>query len=586
MSTADPSVHELRHALSVPAPNDQTTVTRRRFLQAAAAGVGVGMVPTWMADAAAAVGGSTSGSGNGVVVLVVLDGGNDSLHMVPPVGLGAYHDARGDLAWSEANVHPLVGGRGLHPALSALKARYDQGDVAFIDGVGNGQRDLSHFSSMADHERGGGYDDFGRSGWVGRFLDQTDAGPYAAIAFGNRIPLLTMGHTRAAITLPRSIDRLPVIRDWAGPVDDAIGDWGQIPTGRGALADSIANSTASMFDTASALRPWYPTTSSGSNLDDELTLCARLVNAQIGSRVLTVRHGPYDSHTGLADMHGERMQELDQAIESFFVTLDDALADDVTLLCVSEFGRRVAANGGAGTDHGAGQTVVAVGKPVAGGFHGELPSLTSLTPEGNLTHDIDQRSIIATVLDRGLGADSAEILGSSFTHVDFIPAPVAPPDPIEETIDRIHIPVVPDALGRPLGADDAEVLRLLRAFLDREPDAAAANAALASRASGASMATIADSLGSSPEFTDRYGSLSDADFVEALHETLVGRSPTADEQRDLAVRLRSGNLTRSDVVRVLAGSAEYRRRFQYTTAPGWSAGSGARDVGVLARSSG
>ena len=593
MSSTDPSMHDLHLALSAPAPNDPTTVTRRRFLQAAAAGVGVSMLPTWLADAAAAGTGPAAGSsGTGTLVLVVLDGGNDGLHMVPPVELGAYHDARGNLAWSAADVHDLGNGRGLHPALSKLKARFDLGDVAIIDGVGNPQRDLSHFSSMADHHRGGSYESFGRTGWVGRYLDETAAGPYDAIAFGDRVPLLTTGQTRSAITLPRWHDRLPVVREWAGPLDDAIGDWSEIPTGRGDLADSIAAATSSMFDTAAVLRPWYPTSSTGSNLVDELTLCARLANASLGTRVLTVRHGPYDAHTGLADMHGERMTELDAAIEAFFANLDDAVADDVTLLCVSEFGRRVASNGGGGTDHGAGSVAVAVGRPVVGGFHGELPSLTSLTPDGNLTHDIDYRSIIATVVDRTLGADSASILGGTFPHVPFLgaPAPDPDPDPDPEPEPRddavAHIPVILGGATRIVDRGEADVLRLVRAFLAREPDPATADRALAAHASGARLSTIAGSLAESPEFQDRYGSLSDEDFVRSLHESLIGRAPTDDERRELVDRLGSGDLDRADVVVILSGSAEYRRRFQYTAKPGWSTASGARDVGVLARSSG
>lgn len=592
MRTTDPSMHELRVALSTPAPNDPTTVTRRRFLQAAAAGIGVGMMPSWMADAAAASGGT--GRGTGVVVLVVLDGGNDGLHMVPPVGLGAYHDARGDLAWSEQDVHLLTSDRGLHPALSNLKARFDRGDVAIIDGVGNPQRDLSHFSSMADHHRGGSYDSFGRTGWVGRFLDATEAGPYDAIAFGDRVPLLATGLSRAAITLPRSIDRLPVLREWAGPMDDAIGDWAMVPTGRGALADAIAGATAAMFDTADGLRPWYPTSSSGSNLEDELALCARLVNAQLGTRVLTVRHGPYDSHTGLADMHDERMRELDAAIEAFFVTLDDTVADEVTLLCVSEFGRRVATNGGGGTDHGAGNSAIAVGRPVVGGFHGELPSLTSLTPDGNLTHDIDYRSLVATVLDRSLGADSTEILGDTFPHVAFLAPTVQPVDLRDGSTDILSKSVGsgPELrhrrgeVGGPVTDEEAEVLRLVRAFVGREPDADEAEPALRALDAGASMASIAESLAASDEFRGRYGALSDTDFVSSLHETLVGRPATDAERRDLVRRLSSGSLDRAGAVVLVAGSAEYRRRFPYTARPGWSAGNGARGIGALARRAG
>ena len=573
--------------LSFPAPSDDLSLSRRRFLQLAAAGATVSAMPGWLADAAGASGpgaGAGTASGNGIVVLVILDGGCDGLHVVPPIADGAYHDAREQLAWSDRTALTLDDQRGLHPALSKLKTRYDAGDVAFIDGVGNPQRNLSHFSSMADLHRGGGDQAFTRTGWVGRYLDQTAADPLAAVALGTRVPLLVRGATRSAVTLPWKLDRVPARENWSMPMDEALTAWTGTTTGMGTLADHVADAAATTMSDADALRAAYTTADFSSSLSGELRLCAGLINAGVGSRVFVVRHAPYDAHNGQAVMYDKRLRELDDGIETFFSNLDAGMADDVTMLCVSEFGRRVAENGGGGTDHGSGNTAFAVGKPVLGGFHGTLPSLTSLTADGNLTHEIDQRSLVATVLDRVLGAESSEILGGSFPHVDFLGSPRAPADPRVEDIDLIHVPVVADVLGRPPTPDEADVLRLLRAFFGREPDGATAEATLQARATGASMASIADSLAATPEFDNRYGALSDIDFVEVLHQTLVGRSANQDEQRDLVARLESGALGRSDVVRMLSASAEYRSRFPYSAAPGWSPSGRARKVGVLARS--
>ena len=153
------------------------------------------MLPSWMADAAGA---APAAPGTGKLVYVMLDGGSDGLHMIPPVGQGAYHDARGSLALSAGAVLPLGSSRGFHPALRRLKARYDAGDVAIIDGVGNPARDLSHFSAMADHERGGATSTFGWTGWIGRYLDETATGPLHGIALGNRVPMLASGRSRSA----------------------------------------------------------------------------------------------------------------------------------------------------------------------------------------------------------------------------------------------------------------------------------------------------------------------------------------------------------------------------------------------------
>ena len=124
---------------TIAAPADgvdgPTLIARRRVLQAIAAGAAVTSLPSWLIDRAGAS--SDPASGQGTLVLVVMDGGNDGLHMVPPVGAGAYHDARGPIAHAPSSVLDLDGNRGFHPALSRLKNRFDAGDVAVIDGIGN-----------------------------------------------------------------------------------------------------------------------------------------------------------------------------------------------------------------------------------------------------------------------------------------------------------------------------------------------------------------------------------------------------------------------------------------------------------------
>jgi uncharacterized protein (DUF1501 family) len=75
----------------------------------------------------------------------------------------------------------------------------------------------------------------------------------------------------------------------------------------------------------------------------------------------------------------------------------------------SEFGRRVAANGGQGTDHGTSAPVFVAGNRVAGGFYGDQPSLTSLV-QGDLAVVVDFRDVYASMLEDVLGTDAGKIL--------------------------------------------------------------------------------------------------------------------------------------------------------------------------------
>ena len=573
MSATDPTMHELRAALSLPAPDDPDTVSRRRFLQATAAGIGVSMLPGWLADAAGAAP-TPAGGGPGTLVLVVLDGGCDGLHVAPPVGSGAYHDARGDLAFGAGEVHDIGGGRGLHPGLTRLKARWDAGNVAIIDGVGNARRDLSHFSAMADFQHGGPASQFSRTGWIGRFLDVSTGGPFEAIAIGDRIPLVAHGSTRSAITLPWKYEHVPYRRSWARPMDESIDLWDQSPTGHGSLADRVASATASMMASSDALRPSYTSGFSGAPLAGELQLCAKLINAGLGTRVLTVRHGPYDSHTNQETMLAARMAELDDGIERFFQTLSAEAAEDVTLVCISEFGRRVASNGGFGTDHGAGNLMMAVGSRVVGGLHGSLPSLTSLTRDGNLTHDIDYRSVFATILDDVLGVDHAGILGGQFDTVPFLegatppppPPPPPPPDPEPEPEPEPTPEPEPEPEpkpGRGRKQDPAPVPELP----DEEPSGPWPNRPKRWTRTSSGSGTVADgTVVTADGLSPTAAHPTDQQFLESTHRRLLGR------ELDAADRLRwigdgSTPLDRSEVLRWISSTKEFSRKFPFSVFP-------------------
>ena len=83
------------------------------------------------------------------------------------------------------------------------------------------------------------------------------------------------------------------------------------------------------------------------------------------------------------------------------------------LVAFSEFGRRVAANGSGGTDHGTAAPCSSPGPRVKGGFYGDEPSLTDLD-DGDLKFTTDFRSVYATLLEEVLSFDRARSLGRSF----------------------------------------------------------------------------------------------------------------------------------------------------------------------------
>jgi uncharacterized protein (DUF1501 family) len=91
----------------------------------------------------------------------------------------------------------------------------------------------------------------------------------------------------------------------------------------------------------------------------------------------------------------------------------------VTVMCFSEFGRRVNQNNSAGTDHGAAGPMFVVGGKVKGGLYGSYPSLDQLE-DGDLKYTTDFRRVYATLLDRWLNADSGKILKNTFEPIAFL----------------------------------------------------------------------------------------------------------------------------------------------------------------------
>jgi uncharacterized protein (DUF1501 family) len=82
--------------------------------------------------------------------------------------------------------------------------------------------------------------------------------------------------------------------------------------------------------------------------------------------------------------------------------------DRVTVITLSEFGRRIKENGSGGTDHGHGQAVMMLGGGVRGGqVHGTWPGLAEVDlVDGDLAGTTDYRTILAEALEKRCGAGS------------------------------------------------------------------------------------------------------------------------------------------------------------------------------------
>ena len=157
----------------------------------------------------------------------------------------------------------------------------------------------------------------------------------------------------------------------------------------------------------------YPATALG----QRLRLIARLLKGGFAARILYTSQSGYDTHAYQLSTHFDLIAELSGALRAFLDDLAAAkLAERVLVVCFSEFGRRVAENGSAGTDHGTAGLVLLAGPCVRAGVVGRYPSLTDLA-DGDLKWLVDFRQIYATVLEEWLGLNSQVVLGGSFVRL-------------------------------------------------------------------------------------------------------------------------------------------------------------------------
>ncbi|HEV3446986.1 MAG TPA: DUF1501 domain-containing protein, partial [Gemmataceae bacterium] len=136
----------------------------------------------------------------------------------------------------------------------------------------------------------------------------------------------------------------------------------------------------------------------------------------VGTRVYYARHGGYDTHAGQLGSHASLLNEFSGALKAFLDDLAAArLADRVTLLAFSEFGRTVKENASGGTDHGTAGPVFLAGPRVKAGLIGATPRLLDLdVKHGDLKMGIDFRRVYATVLEDWLALPAATALAGSF----------------------------------------------------------------------------------------------------------------------------------------------------------------------------
>ena len=398
--------------------------TRREFLRISALASTLLLVPKFLHALDRGPGLTRLGDAPGArrLIVVQLSGGNDGLNTVVPYKNDLYYKARPTLGLKETDgLLALDKDLALHPALKGLKGLYDQGHLAVLNSVGYPNPDRSHFRSMDIWQTGSGSDQLVSTGWLGRYLDSNCPDcqrPYNALEIDDTLSLAMKGNIRKGLAFknPEKFHQLNQNRFLSKVSKETAPEHqAQVDYLYKTLAET-ASSADYLYDKSKIYKSavTYPNTDFGRNLKTT----AELITSGVESRVYYLALTGFDTHVRQQEQQQRLLTDLGDGLAALADDLKKNNQWDNTLVLVfSEFGRRVSQNASNGTDHGTANNVFLAGGGLQKkGVINDAPDLVNLD-QGDLRHQVDFRSIYATVLKDWLGADDTAILGTGFERM-------------------------------------------------------------------------------------------------------------------------------------------------------------------------
>jgi uncharacterized protein (DUF1501 family) len=386
--------------------------TRRSFLRASAITVGaLGAAPSWLLRAAAQAQASRK-----VLVAIFQRGAADGLNIVVPFFEPRYYQVRPGIGIQppgKVNGGLDLDGRfAFNPALQQLKAYWDNGQLAVVHAAGSPDASRSHFDAQ-DYMECGTPGQKTEDGWLNRALppDMAGVSPVRAIAAsGAQLPRTLRG-SRGAIAVD-NLSRFGVSDKNTAEVLERLysttGD-AEIRTHGKATFDAVR-----MIESIQR-RPYTPANGAqygaAGEFGQRLQQIARLIKADAGVEVAFADIGGWDHHGNENGQLPNMLRQFSTGLAAFVRDMDDRM-QDIVLVTMSEFGRTVAENGNAGTDHGHGNVMMVLGGSIAGGkVYGDWPGLEpeQLFDKRDLAVTTDFRDVLGELVRAHLGQDPAKV---------------------------------------------------------------------------------------------------------------------------------------------------------------------------------
>jgi uncharacterized protein (DUF1501 family) len=396
-----------------------TSITRRTLFQKAARNLADGIA---MPDLTShlLVGPTSSVPSTDVLIVLFLRGAMDGLNMVIPYAENNYYAARPTIAIPKpapkdlSSAIDLDGFFGLHPAMNGLKPIWDKGALAFVHASGSPDPTHSHFDAQDYTERGTPGSKQTPTGWLDRHLQTApwqNPSPFRAVALSAMLPTSLQGGIPATA--------IPSIENFR--LGGRKGDSAVIKL----IASSLGNlypANTSLFQESSltfeavqtlqkanpgqyspANGAAYPQSSFGQGMKQ----IAQLIRANIGLEIATLDLGGWDTHIQEGGAQGQLaklLADLGNGLAAFYQDLGDQF-NHISVVAMSEFGRRVQENGNHGTDHGHGEVMLLMSNNLSGAkVFGQWPGLSQdkLYGPGDLAVTTDFRQVLSELVQNRL----------------------------------------------------------------------------------------------------------------------------------------------------------------------------------------
>ncbi|MDF1645240.1 MAG: DUF1501 domain-containing protein [Pseudomonadales bacterium] len=358
------------------------------------------------------------------LVCVFQRGAADGLNSLVPHGDSNYYQQRGTIAvpppGDSGGAIDLDGFYGLHPSLLPLKPIYDAGDMALVHAVGIPHGSRSHFSAQGLVERGVADKSGPNTGWLGRHLSLTPSqadSAFQTVSISGNVPVSLQGAAK-----PLAISSLAEFGFDQNIIDSGyptiLGNMfhDSVPfanSAQAALAAMAELKVANLANTTPANGASYPNSVLGSRLKQ----AAQLLRSTLPVDVICIDSDGWDHHENLPAFLAQSLSDLANSIAAFYTDMGSDMSE-ITLLVMTEFGRRVAENASVGVDHGTAGLAYAIGGGVNGGqVFSDWPGLdeSNLELGEDLKITTDLRTILAEMLTKRLGGTNVGYVFPEFS---------------------------------------------------------------------------------------------------------------------------------------------------------------------------